>query len=72
MTDLRPVCEDYDPRVWFPARTDRRANAYAVAICGTCPLRASCLEGALQRREAYGIYGGVTEAERARMLGGAG
>src|SRR5262245_47983347 len=32
--------------------------ARAKAICSRCPLRTSCLEGALERREAYGVWGG--------------
>ncbi len=32
--------------------------ARAKAICAECPVRASCLEGALARREPYGVWGG--------------
>ncbi|MEL6891447.1 MAG: WhiB family transcriptional regulator [Actinomycetota bacterium] len=32
--------------------------ARAKKICSTCLLRESCLEGALERREAYGVWGG--------------
>ncbi len=30
----------------------------AKAICATCPLVEPCLEGALQRREPWGVWGG--------------
>jgi WhiB family redox-sensing transcriptional regulator len=30
----------------------------AKAICATCPLLASCLAGALERREPWGVWGG--------------
>jgi len=30
----------------------------AKAICGACPLRVECLEGALERREPWGVWGG--------------
>ena len=33
--------------------------ARAKAICRTCPLSASCLENALARSEAYGVWGGT-------------
>lgn len=33
--------------------------ARAKAICRTCTLRAECLEGALARQEAYGVWGGI-------------
>ena len=32
--------------------------ARAKAICRRCSLRESCLEGALERAEAYGVWGG--------------
>ena len=33
--------------------------ARAKAICRTCALRADCLDGALTRHEAYGVWGGI-------------
>lgn len=33
--------------------------ARAKAICRTCTLKESCLDGALARSEAYGVWGGV-------------
>jgi hypothetical protein len=32
--------------------------ARAKAMCGLCPLQASCLEGALEREEPWGVWGG--------------
>ncbi|MBW3556899.1 MAG: WhiB family transcriptional regulator [Actinobacteria bacterium] len=32
--------------------------ARAKAICQLCPLRGLCLEGALRRREPWGVWGG--------------
>lgn len=32
--------------------------AEAKAICRGCPLRAPCLEGAAERREPWGVWGG--------------
>lgn len=32
--------------------------ATAKAICGACPIRDACFEGALARREPYGVWGG--------------
>jgi WhiB family redox-sensing transcriptional regulator len=32
--------------------------ARAKAICAECPIRQSCFEGALARREPYGVWGG--------------
>jgi len=33
--------------------------ARAKAICRTCSLRVACFDGAIERREAYGVWGGV-------------
>ena len=32
--------------------------ARAKAICANCPIQAPCLEGALARREPWGVWGG--------------
>lgn len=32
--------------------------AAAKAICGPCPLKDSCLAGAVERREPWGVWGG--------------
>ncbi len=37
-------------------------------ICADCPYRAACLDLALQRREAYGMWGGKSPNERRRIL----
>ncbi len=46
----------------------------AKAICSACPLRLPCLEGALARREPWGVWGGVlfdhgTPVEQKRRRG---
>jgi len=33
-------------------------TARAKAICGKCPLSVACLEGALERSEPWGVWGG--------------
>lgn len=50
-------------------RPSKERLAVPLAVCGGCPVKKDCLADALQRREPYGIWGGVTSAERARMLG---
>ena len=32
--------------------------AEAKALCQTCPIRLPCLEGAVERREPWGVWGG--------------
>lgn len=49
-------CHTHDPELFFaemPADVE-----YAKALCRTCPLQAACLEGALERREPWGVWGG--------------
>jgi len=43
-------------RVFFS--DDLRDIAAAKRICATCPVVADCLEGALERREPWGVWGG--------------
>ncbi|EHR59791.1 WhiB family transcriptional regulator [Saccharomonospora cyanea] len=49
-------CRSGDADLWFaetPADLER-----AKYLCGDCPVRASCLAGALARREPWGVWGG--------------
>jgi WhiB family redox-sensing transcriptional regulator len=49
-----------------PSRARREAEAKA--ICGTCPVIAQCAAHALQVREPYGVWGGLSEGEREQMI----
>lgn len=51
---------------WFPERTAGRSNhgQPARAVCATCPVVRDCLEGALDRNEEHGIWGGAGESMR--------
>ena len=40
----------------------------AKAVCLMCPVREVCLEYALDNEERHGIWGGVSERERRRMV----
>ena len=46
---------------------DRRESV-ARAVCAGCPVRLACLEYALAVRERHGIWGGLNELERRRLL----
>ena len=49
-------CRSGDADLWFaesPAELER-----AKALCGSCPVRAACLAGALEREEPWGVWGG--------------
>ena len=49
-------CRLVDPEVFFaeqPADVE-----YAKSLCRECPVQEACLEGALERREPWGVWGG--------------
>lgn len=58
------LCAQSDPDAWFPDDGDRHGARLAARICGGCPVRADCLEAALERGEQHGIWGGTTPRER--------
>ncbi len=71
---MTPPCAapDVPPDLFFPSTVgnsagNRLAEHAAKAICATCPIRDACLAEALRDR-LHGIWGGTTDAERARMI----
>ena len=71
---LRAACRGPESALFFPPpaaerREDREAReARAKDICLVCHVRQECLDFALRVREPHGIWGGLTEAERRRLL----
>jgi WhiB family transcriptional regulator, redox-sensing transcriptional regulator len=66
---LDGACRGEDPGLFFhpdgergPAREARESAAKA--ICGGCPVLAICARHALEVREPYGVWGGLSEDER--------
>ena len=49
-------CREEDPELWFAETPDD--VEFAKALCGTCPVQQACLDGALRRREPWGVWGG--------------
>jgi len=71
---LEAACRGMDSSVFFhPAAERDNARRQRIAdakkICGQCPALAACREHALRVREPYGIWGGLSEDERAAALG---
>ena len=65
------ACRSADPELFFPVSAFGRALrqvAEAKAICARCPVQRQCLAFALRTRQAHGIWGGLTEEERALIL----
>lgn len=49
-------CQQEDPELWFAEAPED--VEFAKALCHTCPVRETCLDGALERREPWGVWGG--------------
>lgn len=49
-------CWTIDPELFFAEAPDDVEKAKS--ICVTCPVRARCLAGALDRQEPWGVWGG--------------
>lgn len=49
-------CRVHDPNLWFAEKPSELE--LAKRLCHRCPVRRSCLVGALHRREAWGVWGG--------------
>ena len=49
-------CRVNDPELWF-AELPQDVEA-AKALCRDCPLLVECLQGALERAEPWGVWGG--------------
>ncbi len=40
----------------------------AKAVCAQCPVRMECLEWAIDTRQPHGVWGGLDEHERERLV----
>jgi WhiB family transcriptional regulator, redox-sensing transcriptional regulator len=52
-------------RIFFPERGGSLKRARV--ICARCPVKAECLAYALEKGEAFGIWGGTSEKERREL-----
>ncbi len=59
-------CRGIDPAEFFPS--DGLGVDHARRVCDDCPVRAECLEYALEFRIEHGVWGGASERERRRIL----
>lgn len=62
------ACRWQDPELFHPPgnswQRHRAQAAAAKAICEACPVRALCLEDALDRGDEHAILGGLTPRQR--------
>ena len=68
------LCMDMDSEVFFSPEAERgakrvRREEAAKALCAKCPVIERCREHALRAQEPYGVWGGLSESERAEMVG---
>nr|WP_112301920.1 WhiB family transcriptional regulator [Rhodococcus wratislaviensis] len=65
----RAACRGTDLAVFFSPDNERghardRREAQARQICQSCPVLVQCRDHALGAGEPYGVWGGMTEADR--------
>ncbi|MBV7412494.1 WhiB family transcriptional regulator [Dermabacteraceae bacterium TAE3-ERU5] len=61
----RGLCTNLDPDAFFVQGAEQQQ---VKARCGPCPVRLECLADALENRMEFGVWGGMTERERRRLL----
>jgi WhiB family redox-sensing transcriptional regulator len=70
---LSARCRGQDPGLFFHPENERghartRRLRRAKAICAQCPVAALCRDHALKFQEPFGVWGGLSEDERFKML----
>ena len=58
-------CREQPPDLFFPS--DGVGVEVARRICATCPVKAPCLEYAMENHIDHGVWGGTSERERRRI-----
>ena len=70
---LRGACREVDTVLFFHPDGERgsaraRRQAAAKAVCADCPVLEACRRHALAVHEPYGVWGGMSEEERTRLI----
>lgn len=70
---LLGACRACDTEMFFHPEDERgaaraRRERAAKAVCADCPVLYVCRAHALRSREPHGVWGGMSEHERARVL----
>lgn len=60
------LCAQVDPELFFPDKGG--TSLPAKAVCARCDVREPCLDYALDNGERFGIWGGLSERQRRRIL----
>lgn len=59
------ACKGLDQSIFFPERGQNSREAKK--ICARCDVRTECLAYALENKESFGVWGGVTEKDRRKL-----
>ena len=62
------ACVGAPSELFFPNDTDWWIIDRAKRLCATCPIIDQCADHALTHREPYGVWGGLSEKDRRRIL----
>lgn len=65
------ACRQEDSELFFPIGNTGPALLQieeAKAVCGSCPVLQQCAQWALETREPHGVWGGMSEDDRRRIL----
>ena len=52
------ACKGADPELFFPEGEQAVRTRAWLPVCASCPVRALCLAGAIERKEKLGVWGG--------------
>ncbi|MEM8618136.1 MAG: WhiB family transcriptional regulator [Actinomycetota bacterium] len=69
----RAACQgEFGSLFYPPLRTEKKSakstrEQRAKAVCAACPVRTDCLDHAVRHGERYGVWGGLTDAERRHL-----
>ena len=62
------LCRGRNTDIWFPVdQSHSSTRRIAQATCKRCEVSTECLAYALERGERFGIWGGLSENQRARL-----
>jgi WhiB family redox-sensing transcriptional regulator len=66
----KALCKGLETNAFFPSSKEPNCDfkiKQAKKICSACPVRLECLTHAIVNKEAYGIWGGMTERRISRL-----
>lgn len=61
------LCAEIGLELFFPEKGESWHMRHAKKVCADCPVRAECLQYALDNHERFGVWGGLSERQR-RLL----